>query len=78
MEEDYKRELNHYFGVRFNRLLTMANAPIGRFDKAVREAGRREEYVDYLAERFNPETVPQLMCSHMVSVGWDGRLGSPR
>lgn len=74
LEEDYKRELDQRFGARFNHILTMTNAPIGRFDKALREAGRRDEYLAYLADSFNADTLPHLMCRHMVSVGWDGRL----
>jgi hypothetical protein len=27
-----------------------------------------------LVNHFNPETVPALMCRHMISVGYDGRL----
>jgi Protein of unknown function (DUF3641) len=27
-----------------------------------------------LVNHFNPETVPNLMCRTLVSVGWDGRL----
>jgi hypothetical protein len=26
------------------------------------------------SDLFNPSTVPGLMCRHLVSVGWDGRL----
>ncbi len=74
LEDDYRSELDQHFSVRFSRLLTMANAPIGRFDKTLREAGCREDYLKYLADNFNTSTVPHLMCRHMVSVGWDGRL----
>lgn len=74
LEEDYKCELDQQFGVRFNQLQTMANAPIGRFERALSQSGGRNEYLNYLANNFNPETVPCLMCRHMISVGWDGRL----
>ncbi len=74
LEADYRRELDSNHGVRFNRLLTMANSPIGRFGEALHKAGDHDEYIGCLAGSFNAETVPQLMCRHMVSVGWDGRL----
>lgn len=74
LEADYREELASNFGVTFNHLVTLANAPIGRFDARLRETGQREEYIDYLVRNFNPDTLPQLMCRRMVSVGWDGWL----
>lgn len=74
LEDEFKRELYQQFGVQFNRLLVMANAPIGRFNETLRKSGLRDEYMDYLAANFNSKTVPDLMCRHTLSVGWDGRL----
>jgi len=74
LEADYKRELLARYGVRFNRLYTLANMPISRFARSLRREGRYEEYLELLARAFNPATVEGLMCRDTVSVGWDGRL----
>ena len=74
LEADYKRELGGTFGVRFNRLLTLANLPIGRFARSLERRGELEPYLRLLEERFNPGAVPALMCLNTLSVGWDGQL----
>lgn len=74
LEADYKRELQRHFGIRFNHLLTLANLPIGRFARSLRRQGEYEPYLRLLAESFNPETVPALMCRSTLNVGWDGQL----
>jgi radical SAM/Cys-rich protein len=74
LEEDYRRELDVRFGIRFNRLYTLTNMPISRFAAALRRAGRYKEYMSLLAAAFNPAAVAGLMCRDTVSVGWDGSL----
>ena len=74
LEADYKRELGTRHGVRFNRLLTLANLPIGRFAHALARQGALEPYLQLLEDRFNAETVPGLMCRNTLNVGWDGQL----
>ncbi len=74
LEADYRRELLARYGLRFNRLYTLTNMPISRFAHDLRRDGRYEEYMDLLANAFNPATVAGLMCRSTVSVGWDGRL----
>ena len=74
LEADYQRELEIHHGVRFNRLLTMANLPIGRFARTLEQRGELAPYLELLEERFNAGTVPGLMCRNTLSVGWDGRL----
>lgn len=74
LESDYRRELEQRFGIRFNRLLTITNMPIGRFRDQLRRNSRQPQYEQMLAESFNPQTLDGLMCRHQISVGWDGRL----
>jgi radical SAM/Cys-rich protein len=74
LEADYKRELADRFGIRFSRLLTIANAPIGRFRQCLRAQGREADYLQLLVDSFNPDTVERLMCRNQLSVGWDGTL----
>ena len=74
LEEDYRRELGERFGIRFTRLLTITNMPLGRFRKQLDRQGQRENYQRLLRDSFNPKTVPGLMCRRQLSVGWDGTL----
>jgi radical SAM/Cys-rich protein len=74
LEADYRRELAHAFGLRFSRLLTITNMPLGRFGAVLRREGKEEEYLRLLRNSFNPSTVPCLMCRSQVEVGWDGTL----
>ena len=74
LEGRYRAELRELFGIEFNRLLTITNMPIKRFAHQLAREGRAEEYQSLLVNHFNPDTVPELMCRHLVSVSWDGRL----
>lgn len=74
LEMDYKRVLRESHGITFDRLFTFANMAIGRFSKALEEAGREAQYHELLKCSFNVDALPGLMCRSMVSVGWDGRL----
>jgi radical SAM/Cys-rich protein len=74
LENDYRRELKDMFGIFFTHLLTITNMPLGRFGKKLKEKNRLDKYMKLLAESFNPDTVPGLMCRHQISIGWDGRL----
>ena len=70
----FAQELGDGFGVRFNRLLTLANMPIHRFSDQLRRRGQLAGYMDLLVDAFNPRTVDGLMCRSQLSVGWDGAL----
>lgn len=74
LEASYKAELLERFGVRFNRLLTLTNMPIRRFAEHLDRTGETEAYLSLLVNHFNPETIPELMCTSLLSVGYDGRL----
>ena len=50
----------------------MTNLPINRFAHWLAREGKYDDYLQLLEERFNPETVPGLMCRHLVSVDWRG------
>ena len=62
------------FDVRFTRLLTITNMPIGRFAGDLRQAGQAQAYERLLETSFNPATVGPLMCRHQIMVRWDGLL----
>jgi radical SAM/Cys-rich protein len=70
----YKTRLREDFGIEFSSLITITNMPISRFLHDLERSGRREEYEALLLQAFNPGTVEGLMCRHLVSVDWTGRL----
>ena len=74
LEAAYKVALRREFGVEFNRLLTITNQPIARFAEDLKKRGAWEEYMELLANNFNPSTLPELMCRHTLSVDYEGRL----
>jgi radical SAM/Cys-rich protein len=74
LEADYKKQLRGRFGIEFHHLFTLTNLPIKRFANSLHGNGQYAAYMGLLVNHFNPQTVPNLMCRSMVSVGWDGKL----
>lgn len=74
LESDYKRELGERYGIVFNNLLALCNLPINRFARYLKNNSQYDEYLSLLRDSFNPNTVDNLMCRHLVSVDWQGYL----
>lgn len=74
LEADYKRELNEKYGVSFNRLFTITNAPIGRFRQYLQANGLFEQYLKLLVDKFNPDAAENIMCRTLVSVDYRGTI----
>ena len=74
LEEAYRKELAEKYGIRFNHLFTIANAPIGRFREYLEAKGLYDRYLNLLATRFNPEAAQSIMCRTLISVDWQGFL----
>ena len=74
LEADYKQRLLADFGVYFTRLFTLANLPINRFAHFLKRTGQYNSYLELLERSFNPDTVSALMCRHLLSVDWLGRI----
>ena len=74
LQADYKRELASLFGIRFNRLLTIANMPIQRFAAVLRQSNQLETYQALLRASHNPANLAQVMCRSTISVDWQGLL----
>ena len=74
LEASYREELRRGFGIEFHRLATLTNMPIKRFAHALARDGQHEAYMALLVNHFNAETIPALMCRHLVSVSYDGTL----
>ncbi len=74
LETDYKKYLREHFGIEFNKLWTITNMPIKRFEHALKRDGRYDEYMDKLTTAHNRANVADVMCRDMVSVGWRGSV----
>jgi len=74
LENAYRAQLAERFGIRFTRLLTITNMPIGRFLEDLRRKGEETAYWSLLEDAFNPQTVEGLMCRHQICIAWDGTL----
>jgi radical SAM/Cys-rich protein len=73
-ERKFRHDLLQRWGVVFNHLYTLANAPLGRFRTGLLRTGNYERYVKTLVAAFNPSAVEGLMCRTLLSVSWDGFL----
>jgi radical SAM/Cys-rich protein len=74
LEAAYRKELGERYGITFNRLYTITNAPIGRFGGELRAEGNHDGYLNLLASHFNPQTAATIMCRTLISVDWQGFL----
>lgn len=72
LEADYKRVLGERFGIRFNRLYTLANMPIARFGSMLISKGQFNAYMKLLRESFREENLAGVMCRSLISVDWQG------
>jgi radical SAM/Cys-rich protein len=74
LEQDYKRELDARFGIRFDRLLTLANLPIARFGAVLLAQGRFHDYLSLLKANHAEQNLSGVMCRSLLSVDWQGFL----
>jgi radical SAM/Cys-rich protein len=74
LEAQYKDELRRRFGVRFDRLLTIANMPVGRFGSILVSKGQFNAYMASLQQAHREENLENVMCRSTISVDWQGRV----
>lgn len=74
LEADYKRLLYERHGIRFDKLFTITNIPIGRFREFLETQGRLRQYMELLFDNFNPDAAENLMCRSLISVDYKGTL----
>ncbi|NJL83458.1 MAG: radical SAM/Cys-rich domain protein [Chloroflexaceae bacterium] len=74
LEQDYKEFLWNNFEVRFNRLFTITNLPIGRTKDYLHFRELYVPYLKFLETAHNPDTVPNLMCRNQLSVDYLGNI----
>ena len=72
LENDYREYLAEHYNIRFTKLITLTNMPLGRFLDVLKE--KKLQYMHLLKQSFNPETLPSLMCRHQINIAWDGTL----
>ncbi len=73
LEREYKVKLGEDYGIVFNSLFAITNAPGGRFGQQLAKTGNLRGYMQRLVDAFNPDAVEAMMCRFQLSVGWDGR-----
>ncbi|MEN8108607.1 MAG: arsenosugar biosynthesis radical SAM (seleno)protein ArsS [Pseudomonadota bacterium] len=72
LERDYKKYLLEAFGIRFNRLLTLANMPIKRFGSMLVSKGGFDDYMQLLRNAHCDVNLDEVMCKSLLSVDWQG------
>ncbi|HZP86535.1 MAG TPA: arsenosugar biosynthesis radical SAM (seleno)protein ArsS [Burkholderiales bacterium] len=72
LEADYRKHLRERYGVRFNRLYTLANMPIQRFGSTLVSKGQFAAYMKLLKHSHRDENLDSVMCRALVSVDWRG------
>ncbi|MFO0014964.1 MAG: arsenosugar biosynthesis radical SAM (seleno)protein ArsS [Synechococcaceae cyanobacterium] len=74
LEADYRQVLLHRHGVVFNRLLALANLPVGRWATLLEHQGQLQAYRQLLRQAHEPANLERVMCRQLISVDWRGRL----
>jgi len=74
LEADYRAHLLERYGIRFNRLLTLANMPIKRFGSMLVSKGQFADYLALLKGAHQDANLDGVMCRDLVSVDWQGFL----
>ncbi len=74
LETDYKRQLVERFNIIFNQLLTITNMPINRFGSLLQSKGEFQSYLQLLRDAHQPANIGSVMCRHLISVDWQGRV----
>lgn len=72
LQADYKRELYDRFGIVFNRLLVLANMPIGRFGSILVSKGQFASYMSLLRSAHQDANLETVMCRRLISIDWQG------
>lgn len=74
LENQFKKKLKEGYDIEFNELYAITNLPVSRFLEYLVASGQYEDYMDELANAFNPMAAAGVMCRNTISVSWDGSL----
>jgi radical SAM/Cys-rich protein len=72
LERAYRHELGVRYGIRFTRLLTLANMPIQRFGSTLVSKGEFHMYMRLLRDTHQDANLDNVMCRSLISVDWQG------
>lgn len=74
LEQDYKNYLAEHFQIKFNRLFTITNLPIGRVKNYLANQELLIPYLQFLEANHNESTVANLMCRSQWSIDYLGNI----
>ncbi len=74
LEVEYKEFLKTNFQICFDKLFSLNNMPIKRFNHFLKRNNKYHSYMDLLYNNFNPAAASNIMCKDMVSISWDGSI----
>lgn len=74
LESEFKNKLLKEYDIVFNQLFAITNLPVSRFLDYLLNSKNYEEYMNELANAYNPVAAEGVMCRDMISIGWDGYL----
>lgn len=74
LKAEFKQKLKSGFDIDFHDLFAITNLPVSRFLDYLLNSGNYEEYMNELANAFNPVAATGVMCRNTVSIGWDGYM----
>lgn len=74
LKAEYKIRLKQDFDIEFNDLYTITNMPIKRYLHQLERDGKLEDYMALLIDNFNIPAAENVMCTEIISIGWDGQI----
>jgi len=74
LQQDYTQFLKDHYGVTFNAVIPITNAPVGRFKDILRKERKLNHYRELLRRSYNPATVDKLMCRTLLSIDYQGYM----
>lgn len=70
----YERALKNAFNIDFHRIITITNAPIGKFARLLEKENKLDDYKTLLNLNFNYANLKNLMCKNLINIGFDGKI----
>ena len=74
LENQFKTKLKKGYDIEFNELYAITNLPVSRFLEYLVASDKYQDYMEELANAFNPAAALGVMCRNTISVSWDGYL----
>ncbi|MCX7769720.1 MAG: arsenosugar biosynthesis radical SAM protein ArsS [Proteobacteria bacterium] len=72
--QKFEKALKSDLGIKFNKLISITNVPLGRFEENLKLSNLYDKYMFLLASNFNRENIKGLMCKNLVNIGFDGTI----